>query len=110
MFHVIFDEPVQSFPLGAITTDADGTFLFTGTSGDHTNWTVQFAPNAGVTQTGADFTIDMVGQLLDFAGNHGAGTQTSNPFNIDQTRPTGVSLEHRRRRLLLPATPPRRSP
>ena len=91
MFHVIFDEPVQSFPLGAITSDADGTFLFTETSGDHSNWTVQFAPNAGVTQTGADFTIDM-SQVVDFAGNHGAGTQTSNPFDIDQTRPTAVSL------------------
>ena len=96
-FHVIFSEPVATFPLGAQQQQRPEP---EASSAQEPPAPIRTGPSASIAtantnQTGASFSDDM-SQVVDFGGNHGSGTATSNTFNIDDIRRDRRLAQHRR--------------
>src|SRR5450830_1828523 len=84
---ITFSEAVSGLTLADLTTD-NGTLSGLSTS-DNITYTALLTPVAGITQNNNHIVLDN-STVIDGAGNSGAGTTSSNAYNLDSTRPTAT--------------------
>src|SRR5450830_719531 len=84
---ITFSEAVSGMTLADLTTD-NGTLSGLSTS-ENITYTALLTPVAGITQNNNHIVLDN-STVIDGAGNSGAGTTSSNAYNLDSTRPTAT--------------------
>src|SRR5450830_1031227 len=84
---ITFSEAVSGLTLADLTTD-NGTLSGLSTS-ENITYTALLTPVAGITQNNNHIVLDN-STVIDGAGNSGAGTTSSNAYNLDSTRPTAT--------------------
>ncbi|WP_247263346.1 MULTISPECIES: Ig-like domain-containing protein [Pseudomonas] len=84
---ITFSEAVSGMALADLTTD-NGTLSGLSTS-DNITYTALLTPVPGITQNNNHIVLDN-STVIDGAGNSGAGTTSSNAYNLDSTRPTAT--------------------
>lgn len=87
---ITFSEPVTGFSNASLNV-SNGTLSNLTSEDGGITWTGSFTPLSGITSSANQIGLD-TSTLSDLAGNHGAGTVTSNSFSIDTRPPESVSL------------------
>jgi len=85
---ITFSEAVTGFTNADLTVD-NGTLSAVSSSDGGVTWTATFTPAAGITQSNNHIVLDNTG-VADAAGNAGAGTTSSNAYDVDSVRPTAT--------------------